>query len=113
MREAVSGKLFDGGMQRVHAILVVLNTHTFVPFHTPAVGAMADKRTSARAAALPGTPDHESVALLTADLRELCATLTDTHGSASANVARARETIYGAQAHFRIIRARQERNSAS
>jgi hypothetical protein len=65
------------------------------------------------AALLPGTPDHESVALLTADLRELCASLTDTHGSASANVARARETIYGAQAHFRIIRARQERNSAS
>ena len=48
MREAVSGKLFDGGMQRVHAILVVLNTHTFVPFHTPAVGAMADKRRGAQ-----------------------------------------------------------------
>jgi hypothetical protein len=61
----------------------------------------------------PGTPDHESLALLTADLREICATLTDPHGSASANVARARETIYGGQAHVRIIRARLERNASN
>jgi hypothetical protein len=44
------------------------------------------------AALPPGTPDHES---------------------ASANVARARETIYGARAGFRVIRTRQERNGSN
>jgi hypothetical protein len=65
------------------------------------------------AALPPGTPDHESVALLALDLREICARLADTHGSASANVARARETIYGARAGFRVIRTRQERNGSN
>ena len=61
----------------------------------------------------PDSSDHESVALLRSDLREICASLTDSHGSPSANLSRARETIYGAQAHFRIIRARQERNGSN
>jgi hypothetical protein len=55
------------------------------------------------AALPPGTPDHESVALLALDLREICARLTDTHGSAS----------YGARAGFRVIRTRQERNGSN
>jgi hypothetical protein len=65
------------------------------------------------AALRPTSPDYEATALLAADLRDICATLTDTLHAAGANLARAREIVYGAKAHLRIIRARQERSGST
>ena len=61
----------------------------------------------------PASPDYDATVLLVADLRDICATLTDTRHASGANLARAREIVYGAQAHLRIIRARQDRSGAT
>ena len=71
-------------------------------------------------AVLPfGSPDRDAVALTAADLRELCERLglhpqrtANGNGSAAASLAQAREVVYVAQAHFRLLRARLERVDA-
>lgn len=61
-------------------------------------------------ASLPRTsPDHDAAALLAADLQDICDTLADSATPAVSNVAGARELVYGAQAHLRILRSRRER----
>ena len=56
--------------------------------------------------------DHDVIAALVADLRDLCAGVGD-DGFAAVSLARARETIYAAQAHLRILRSRLERADAA
>lgn len=61
----------------------------------------------------PESADRQVIASLVADLRDLCAGLLDGGAIAGPSLARARETIYAAQAHLRILRSRHERADAA
>lgn len=52
--------------------------------------------------------DHDAAAVLAADLRDICDGAGGNGGLAGPSLARARETIYAAQAHLRILRSRHE-----
>ncbi|MBI3752071.1 MAG: hypothetical protein HY263_10520 [Chloroflexi bacterium] len=57
--------------------------------------------------------DHDAVALLAADLRDLCDSANGNGSLAGSSLALARETIYSAQAHLRILRSRHPREDVS
>jgi hypothetical protein len=67
-----------------------------------------------------GSPERDAVELTAADLRDLCGRLgihphlngNDGGSVAGSSLAQARETVYVAQAHFRLLRARLERVDA-